>query len=215
MIDTVLFDFDGTVMDTTGVILASWQLTFRTFRGEEADENMLFETFGEPLELTMRKFFPDIPQEEALAVYQGYQRDNFLDEIRIFPGMREAIKSIRDSGRKTALVTSRLARTTHEGLKAYDLYPLFDAVFTVEDCEEHKPAPGPALNAMKALGSRPENTMMLGDTRFDIQCATNAGVKAVLVGWTVALDPEDLPEDVRPDAVLERPEDLLSLAESF
>ncbi len=58
-IDTVLFDFDGTVMDTNNVILMSWQHTFRTLRGREECREVIVKTFGEPLELTMKKFFPE------------------------------------------------------------------------------------------------------------------------------------------------------------
>ena len=59
--DTVLFDFDGTIMDTNGMILGSWQHTFRTLTGSETDPDMLVRTFGEPLEKTMARFFPEVP----------------------------------------------------------------------------------------------------------------------------------------------------------
>ena len=70
-IDTVLFDFDGTIMDTNNVILMSWQHTFRTLENREEDESKLTATFGEPLEYTLERFFPDVPVEESIEVYRS------------------------------------------------------------------------------------------------------------------------------------------------
>ena len=97
-IDTVLFDFDGTVMDTNNVILMSWQHTFRTLRGREEDREVIVKTFGEPLELTMKKFFPEVPAEEALEVYRSFHRDNFGELINLFPGMRELLAEVKRRG---------------------------------------------------------------------------------------------------------------------
>ena len=90
-IDTVLFDFDGTIMDTNNVILMSWQHTFRTLENREEDEKKLTATFGEPLERTLERFFPNVPVEESIEVYRSYQRTNFRDLITLFPGMKELV----------------------------------------------------------------------------------------------------------------------------
>ena len=204
-IDTVLYDFDGTVMDTAPVIIASWQHTFRTLRGVEVEPEMLYQNFGEPLEVTVTKYFPEVPAQEAVDIYRSYHHDYFEDMIQLFPGMREAMAKVKALGVKTALVTSRLARTTHMGLTRFDLYRYLDDVITVEDCPKYKPDPGPALTALERLGSRPENTLLLGDTRFDMLCGQNAGVQTALVSWTHSLDPAHLPEDIHPTYILESP----------
>ena len=142
-IDTVLFDFDGTVMDTNNVILMSWQHTFRTLRGREADQKTIVKTFGEPLELTMKKFFPEVPAEKALEVYRSFHRDNFGELIDLFPGMRELLTEVKRRGYKTGLVTSRLYNTTMQGLEKYEIKDLFDAVLTADDTDKHKPDPAP------------------------------------------------------------------------
>ena len=103
--DTVLFDFDGTIMDTNDMILGSWQHTFRTLTGSETDPDMLVRTFGEPLGKTMARFFPDVQTEESLEIYRSYQKDRFCDMIKLFPGIRELLDELKKRGYKMGLVT--------------------------------------------------------------------------------------------------------------
>lgn len=215
-IDTVLFDFDGTIMDTNDVILNSWQHTFRTLKNREETREKLVSTFGEPLEQTMRKFFPDIPTEKAIEIYRSYHRDNFGELISLFPGMKELLMEVKQRGYKTGLVTSRLLNTTAQGLEKYGIGECFDAMVTAEDTTRHKPDPQPINVTLEKLGTAPENAVMLGDTVFDIMCAKNAGVKAVLVSWSVALGdkkPEEL-GDACPDHIIEKPEELWGIIEA-
>ena len=212
-IDTVLFDFDGTVMDTNNVILMSWQHTFRTLRGREECREVIVKTFGEPLELTMKKFFPEVPAEEALEVYRSFHRDNFGELINLFPGMRELLAEVKRRGYKTGLVTSRLYNTTMQGLEKYEIKDMFDAVLTADDTDKHKPDPAPINITLEKLGSSPETSIMLGDTLFDLLCAKNAGVRSVLVSWSLALHGmtmEDLGE-AAPDYIIQKPEELLEI----
>ncbi len=212
-IDTVLFDFDGTVMNTNDVILQSWQHTFRTLRGREEDPEVLLKTFGEPLETTMKKFFPEIPVEESIKVYRSFHYDNFGDLISVFPGMDDLIAEVKRRGYRLGLVTSRLYNTTMQGLEKYGLKEYFDVIVTANDTTKHKPDPEPVNITLEKLGAKPENSIMLGDTLFDLLCAKNAGIRSVLVSWSLALSgktKEDL-GDAAPDYILEKPEDLLEI----
>ena len=212
-IDTVLFDFDGTVMDTNNVILMSWQHTFRTLRNREEPQENLVKTFGEPLETTMKKFFPDVPVEESVNIYRSFHHDNFSKLIKLFPGMEELIEEVKRRGYKTGLVTSRLLRTTMEGLNKYGLRDRFDTIVTAEDTTKHKPDPQPVNIALEKLGSVAERAVMLGDTTFDMLCARNAGVKPVLVSWSLALAGKKAEElgEARPDYIITDPKELLSI----
>lgn len=215
-IDTVLFDFDGTIMDTNDVILMSWQHTFRTLENREEDEAVLTATFGEPLEITIKRFFPHIPSAESIEIYRTFQRNNFNRLITLFPGMKELIVALKEQGYKVGLVTSRLYQTSMEGLDQYQLAKYFDAIVTPEDTTKHKPDPEPVNIALEKLGSRPKQAVMLGDTLFDIMCARNAGVGSVLVAWSLALAGKtkaDLGKDA-PDHIIHKPEELFAILES-
>lgn len=211
MIDTILFDFDGTVMNTNDVIIGSWQHTFRTIDGEERPLEEIVRTFGEPLAITMEKFFPQVPVEESMNIYRSYHYDNFSELITLFPGMEELLKEVKERGFKTGLVTSRLRNTTIEGLTKYEIKDYFDTIITMEDCTKHKPHPEPINIALDKLKSLPEKSIMVGDTMFDIKCAKNAGVKSVLVSWAMAVSEEDLRGKDAPDEIIDEAIELLKI----
>lgn len=210
-INTVLFDFDGTIMDTTDVIIGSWQHTFRALEGRERPIPEIVRTFGEPLATTMAKLFPDVTVAEAIEIYRSYHRDNFGDRISVYEGIPELLAALKERGYKTGLVTSRLSRTTWEGLEKYGLDRFFDVVVSCDDTDKHKPDPTPVHLTLERLGSRPEESIMLGDTMFDILCARNAGVLSVLVGWAIALTPEEIEGPQGPDYVIREAMDLFSI----
>lgn len=212
-IDTILFDFDGTVMDTNDVIINSWQHTYRTLENREEDVANIVKTFGEPLEITMQKLFPDVPIEESVRVYRSYHRDNFGELISICPGMKELLQELKKQQYKTGLVTSRLKTTTIQGLEKYGLAPYFDVIVTAEDTDKHKPDPAPVLIALERLAAAPEKSLMLGDTMFDILCARNAGVASVLVEWGIALTEEEKNGPDGPDYRIGKAEELFDILE--
>ena len=214
MIDTVLFDFDGTIMDTNEIIIQSWQATFRELENREEDREILLHTFGEPLADTMRNFFPDVPLETALNIYRDYQRDNLLANIHLFPGIRRLLDELLQRQVPMALVTSRLWRTTHQAMDQFDLNKYFQCVVTADDVTRHKPDPQSVEIALKKLGSLPERTIQIGDTKHDIQCAHNAGVTAALVSWSIALSEElreGFPPEYTPDVIIDDPVQILDL----
>ncbi len=212
-INTILFDFDGTIMNTNELILGSWQHTFKTIRGEEGDPEVIHRTFGETLAKSMNDFFPEFPVEEAVEIYRNYQTGKFADAISPFPGMIELIKELNRQKYKTAVVTSRLKPTTMEGLEKYELDKLFNVIVTMEDCTKHKPDPEPALIALEKLDSKPEEALMIGDSKFDIGCANNAGVTSVLVDWAVAIYDKQKEGIFKPNYTIGNAKDILRILE--
>lgn len=187
MINTILFDYDGTLMDTNQVVLQSWQHTFRTLCGREEDPDFIRSTFGEPLVKTMAKLFPDTPVETALDIYRTYQKEVFTDFVEVFPGMLRLLEMLKQKGYKLGLVTSRTKDTTWRGLEHYGMDKYFDAVITAGDTDKHKPDPEPILMTLSRMGAAPHEAIMVGDTMFDLMCAKNAGVKSVIVDWSVTM----------------------------
>jgi pyrophosphatase PpaX len=210
-INTILFDFDGTIMNTNQVIINSWQHAFRTLTGAERPVKDIVATFGEILHNTVARFFPDVPVSEAVEIYRSYHNANFGPMISVFPGVRELLAELKNRAYTLAVVTSRLPSTTMEGLEKYELAACFDLIVTCDDCKKFKPDPEPVLVALEKLGKKPEEALMVGDTRNDILCARGAGVKSVLVGWSVAVPERERLGPDAPDRVIEKAEDLLDI----
>lgn len=211
-IKAVLFDFDGTIMDTNNIILKSWHHAFKEIAGKEVEEATLLATFGEPLELTIKNFFGGDEEtvRKNISVYRNFHDDNFESEIDLFPGVYDMLFGLKKAGFKLALVTSRLGRTTYIGTEKFGIKEAFDVIVTADDCSRHKPDPEPVNIALERLGVTAENAVMIGDTRLDMGCAKNAGVTAILVGWSMALA-GGKDTDAGYDYILKKPEDILEL----
>ena len=216
-VNTIMFDFDGTIMDTNDIILNSWNYTFNVLRGHDADRDLMLEHFGEPLELSMKKFFDAEGDtvKEYIDIYRSYQTDNFVNDIKLFPGVPEMLESLKNAGYTLALVTSRLKHTTMQGVEKFGLERYFDVVITANDCTKHKPDPQPINITLEKLGKKAEEAVMVGDTVMDLDCAKNAGVMSVLVGWSMALPPEKVTKNDAPDYILRNAADMLPFLEEL
>lgn len=210
-IKAVLFDFDGTIMDTNTIILESWEHTFQTVLGRSPSHEEIIATFGEPLETTMAKLFPDRDTPEMVEVYRSYQRNIYKDAIKMFPGTKEAILALKEKGYKVAIVTSRYWGSTRTGLYKFDISDLFDAVVSADDTTIHKPDPTPILLCLEKLGIGADEAIMVGDSKFDILCARNAGVKSVLVSWTISVN-EQQRKELAPDYYITDAAQILDIA---
>ena len=210
-INTVLFDFDGTLMDTNDLICESWRYTVKTLTGRSMTDDEIRQSLGEILTDSMRRIMPEIDTERAVSLYRDYQHDIYLDRIKLFDGSEEVLRELRAAGYKTALVTSRLKSSTERGLAHFGIDSLFDAVLTASDTEIFKPDPTPIYIILDKLGMRPEDAALIGDTKHDIEAGLAAGVFTVLVDWSFALPPGKRADCPAPDAVIEEMRDILDI----
>lgn len=207
-INTILFDFDGTLMDTNALIIESWQHLFRTMGVQERTVEEITKTLGEPLLVTMKNWFPDVDISEYVSVYRDFHRARFEAGISLFPGMGELVVSLKEKGYKLGLVTSRMTWSTTLGLEKYKLKEYFDAIVTADDTDKHKPDPEPVYIALRKLNAKAEESIMIGDTKFDILSAKRAGVKSVLVDWSIVLSEADRVGENVPDHTIKSAEEL-------
>ena len=214
-IDTILFDFDGTLMDTNEVILASWQHAFVTLTGKECEVEKILDTFGEPLMYSIEMLMPDYDPEEVLSIYRDYQLAHYEEMIELFPGVEEMLTTLHASGYKMAIVTNRLRPTTDTGMKKYGLDKLFGSVVACNEAAKNKPFAEPLLLALEQLGSTQESAILVGDSANDILSGKNANMRTVRVSWAVALDGSHDEESVIPDYVIDTPEELVQLLEEI
>lgn len=211
----IIWDFDGTIANTNNVIIESWQATFRRYLGHEMPVKEIEATFGETLYHTMAEKLPDVPYEEARDFYRDYQDANCAGKVYVFPGVREVMDEMRARGHKIGIATSRTARSFWKYMKELDLEDYVDVLVSMEDVEQHKPHPESLFKVLEKFGAEPGDAIMIGDTKYDVGCAQNAGVDSVLVGWSHFMDEESMAADgYAPTYRVANPGDLLELLDS-
>ncbi len=188
----IVFDFDGTIFNSNQVILESWQEVYRYYTGKEADEAVIYRTFGETLRYSLSKAFPQANPDEAVQIYREFQEAHYKEMTGLFDGVREMMDQLRSTGHTLSIATSRVKATTLEYLEMLGLSNYFDALVTCDDTDKHKPDPTPLLMVLDKLRARREDSIMLGDTKFDIGCCNNAGVDSILVGWSHEVDEAEM-----------------------
>ncbi len=183
MIDTVIFDFDGTLADTNQLIINSFKHIYCKFHDGNCDEDYILSTFGEPLELTLRRDFGAHSFEDVIASYREYQFERFENDVKLYETVEETVKYLVQNNIKVGIATSRLRGSTLSALKKFNLDKYFQVVISADDVTKHKPDKEPLIKAINELKSNPENTLYVGDSKFDMECAINAKVTPVLAGW--------------------------------
>ena len=207
----ILFDFDGTLVNTNDVIVASWQHTYKHYLGHEVPVEHITACFGEPLLLTMAREFPGVDPKESAEVYRSFQVENADRLVTIFPGIKELLAELKEAGYVLGIVTSRTRESALRYMDMFDITSYFNDLVTCDDTTVHKPNPEPLLLAMSRLEAVPEESLMIGDSPFDIKCANNAGVDSVMVNWRITCDETSLIDDAKVDYWIHQPSDLVEL----
>jgi pyrophosphatase PpaX len=204
---TVLFDLDGTLVDSAAMILASFRHATRTvLRREIPDHELLAAVGGSGLRAQMKALAPD-RVDELVDVYSEHN-------VGLHPGLRpctgvlDLLETLKAEGRRLGVVTAKRRATlalAFEVLPQLEAY--FDAAIASEDTERHKPHPQPLLAALERLDETPSRAVYVGDSPFDVQAAKAAGMGAIAVTWG-AIHPRERLERERPDAVVDTCEQL-------
>lgn len=212
MIKAILFDLDGTLIDTNELIVECFQHALKKHMGRSVPREDIVRTFGEPLAFAMKKYDED-NVDELLGHFRKHQETRHDILAKECEGATAGIEALREAGMKVALVTSKRRPMTERGLNLIDLYRYMDAVVAFEDTESHKPKGGPALKACELLGVSPGETIMVGDSHNDILCGKDAGCYTCLVSYT-ALPLEEL-MSYEPDFIIDSLSELVEICENI
>ena len=206
----VLFDLDGTLIDSGPIILASMRHASVTVLGREPDEELVRAAIGGPgLIAQMRDLDPD-RVDELVDAYRAHN-EPLHDSLEAFPDVLELLSRLKDESHRLGIVTAKRLRTV---ALALDRFPVLrettEVVIGAEDTERHKPDPDPILEALRRLGAGPEDAAYVGDSPFDIRAAKAARVLAVAVGWG-GIHPDERLLREAPDALVHSAEELHDL----
>jgi pyrophosphatase PpaX len=203
----VLFDLDGTVVDSGGIILASMRHATRTVLGREIPDEALMAAVGGPgLEQQMRVLGPE-HVEELIRVYREHN-EPLHDELRVCVGMDDVLVALKEQGRKLGVVSAKRRRTVELAFASVEIGHLFDVVVGGDEHERQKPEPDLLLLALERLGAEPAIAAYVGDSPFDMQAAKAAGMHAVGVTWGGIHERGLLSEA---DEIVDTPKELLAV----
>ncbi len=179
----VLFDLDGTVVDSGGIILASMRHATRTVLGREIPDEALMATVGGPgLEAQMLEFGGPENLDALVTTYRAHN-EPLHRELKIFAGMDDVLIALKDEGRKLGLVSAKRRATVELAFAATEIGHLFDVVVGGDEADRQKPAPDTLLLALERLGESPSHAVYVGDSPFDMAAAKSGGLYAIGVAW--------------------------------
>lgn len=205
----VLFDLDGTVVDSGAIILASMRHATREVLGSEHSDHELMQAVGGPgLEAQMAAFSND-RIDELVRVYRAHN-EPLHDELEACAGMEDVLIRLHEEGRRLGIVTAKRRSTVELAFASVPIAHLFETVVGGDETDRHKPDPEPLLLAAQRMGAAPEQTAYVGDSPFDVGAAKAAGMFAIAVTWGRIHDRTRL-EPAEPDAIVDTPEELLDL----
>lgn len=180
----VVFDWDGTLLDSAGAIVACMQAAAIDLGMIPPDEKTARQVIGLGLHDALSQAMPGVPADEYQRVAERY-RHHYLaqdHELFLFAGAHELVEELSEAGCLLGVATGKSRLGLNRALDASGLKGFFHATRCADECSS-KPAPDMLLEIMDELGAAPKQTLMIGDTTHDLRMAKNAGVGALAVSY--------------------------------
>jgi pyrophosphatase PpaX len=194
----ILFDLDGTLIDTTELILYCFNHAWETICGRTHPPEAFVATMGVPLKEAIRRLLGTTdglePEQigelraagcvESLVLeYRSCNAANHDRLARPFPGMDLVVAKLRDRGYSVGVVTSKSREFAQRGLRLCALWEFLDVFVSMDDTSVHKPNPEPLIFALEKLRIAPEYAVYVGDSRHDLQAGRAAGMRTIAALW--------------------------------
>lgn len=184
-IRAVLFDLDGTIIDTNELIIQSFFHALKGVVPESFGREHIIPSMGQPLTMQLQQFSGQIDVTLLTQAYREYNHLRHDEMVALFPGVAEVIPQLRNAGIRIGVVTTKMRATTIRALELLGLHDSIETIVTLDDVEHAKPHPEPVEKAIKALGTEPSETLMVGDSSVDMGSAIAAGAIPVGVAWSL------------------------------
>lgn len=178
----VLFDLDGTLIDTIELILSSFRFSTASVLGEALPDDVLLRDVGTPLVKQMASISPE-HAEELVRVYRAHNAIHHDTMAAEYPGTAAALRAIRDAGYPVGVVTSKFAVGARRGIRLFNLERHIDVIVGADDVEIHKPDPYPLRRGAELLGMELAECAYVGDSPHDMAAAVAGGAVSVAALW--------------------------------
>ncbi|MCY6960104.1 HAD family hydrolase [Clostridium brassicae] len=200
----VVFDIDGTLIDSEKAVLNSLQKTILEEKGIEKSLEELRFALGIPGKVALSRL--DIENlEEVEEKWDEYSKE-YSHEITLFDGIRSVVQALKSKSIKLGIITSKTRKEYESDFVRFGLDSYFDVVICADDTKKHKPNGDPMEKYLEITNARRQDTIYVGDSIYDMQCAKNAGVHSVLALWGIE-DSDNLEATYK----LNNPKDILDI----
>ncbi|MCS7277966.1 MAG: HAD-IA family hydrolase [Aquificaceae bacterium] len=193
-IEVVLFDLDGTLIDSYKDIGTHLNRTLRHFGREEIEIESVRHMVGGGARELLRRFFSNGSLEEALRVFRDYYMKEPVLHTKPYEGIVELLEYLKGKGMRLAVVTNKMEGLSRVILEKLGLLGYFHVVVGGDTYPEKKPSPLPLLQSLKRMQSNPEEAIMIGDTEADMKAGRLAGTKRGLALWGYVKLIEEVPD---------------------
>lgn len=222
----ILFDFDGTLVNTTPLILRSFRATWQKVFGFEMEDACYINTFGTLLHTALKGLteqciadgrvcaIDDLHSkaDELLRIYREFNWAWHDELIEPFAAVTETLDELKSRGHQLGIVSSKLRFGVERGLKVFEMAGYFDVLITADDVANHKPHPEPLFKALEHFDAAPYEALYVGDSIHDIAAGRAAGIATVAAAWGPF--PRTELEELKPDYLLDEPSELLKIFKS-
>lgn len=206
----VIFDLDGTLLNTDLLIHQSFEHTFHTFKPDyqlSEEEHLSF--LGPPLRESFRRYFPEDMIDDLVACYREHNHTHHQDFVTIYPTVKETLKTLKEKGYPLAVVTTKYREAAFIGLDLFDISQYFDVVIGGEEVAHSKPHPEGIYRAMEKVDCH--HGVMIGDNVTDILSGKNAEIYTIGVKWSPK-GSKDI-EQLKPDLMIDKMEEIIPFIE--
>lgn len=180
----VLFDLDGTLIDSIELILNAAAHAFRDWPGGGPTAAEWLTGVGIPLDTALRRYTSDDHEVARLfARYREYQMEHHDRLIRCYDGVVDTVTELRRRSHPIGIVTSKSDALAHRGLQHVGLVEHMTTIVGCDSCTRHKPEPEPVLRALERLGYEPSEAVFIGDSVHDMEAGNAAGVTTIAALW--------------------------------
>jgi pyrophosphatase PpaX len=181
----LLFDLDGTLIDTTNLIFNCYKNSVNAFVDNPPDEAEILKGFGRPLADQLWRLYPTLRNriDEMTLLWKEAQAELHDSLVKPFPGTSETLVEIKRRGYPMGIVTSKERPMAVRGMELNGLGNIMDVMVCVDDTSNHKPHPEPILRGIELMGAIPEETLYVGDSVHDMAAGRAAGVKVAAAMW--------------------------------
>ena len=179
----VLFDLDGTLVDSIELLIASMEYSFEG-RSKRPSVDEWVQLIGTPLDTMLGNWAESA--DDVLALRARYREHQLIwhdSMVKLYPGMVDTVRALHALGHPLGIVTSKMESGARRALKLADIESCFDVVVGIEQTAKHKPEPEPVWYALEKLGATRERAMFVGDSTHDMHAGRAAGVITVAALW--------------------------------